>query len=75
MKKNLGTAACAFALLRIGTAVAAESPPAEGFKAGPYIGVDVGWIGYHDNVQGYSVNPKIRRSRSAVLTCRGRRTA
>ena len=54
--KNLGMAACAFALLSVGTAAAAESTPANGLKTGSYLGVDAGWIGYHDNIQGYSLD-------------------
>ncbi len=56
MKKNLAMVACALALLEAGTAVAADAPAADGLKAGVYVGADAGWIGYHDNSSGYSVD-------------------
>ncbi len=54
--KNTSIAACAIALFGVGTATAADSASTDGLKAGPYLGVDAGWIGYHDNVQGVSVD-------------------
>jgi OOP family OmpA-OmpF porin len=50
-------AACAIALLGIGTiAAAADTQPADGLKSGFYLGVDAGWIGYHEDVDGVSVD-------------------
>jgi hypothetical protein len=54
--RKLGLASCAIALLGAGTALAADSGAADGLKAGPYVGVDAGWIGYHDNVDGVSID-------------------
>jgi OmpA-OmpF porin, OOP family len=46
--------ACALGLLGMSHGVFAADGTTVGLKPGVYVGADAGWIGYHDNVNGYS---------------------
>jgi len=55
--RNRGIAACVVTLLGFtGVASAAALTTADSPATGLYAGLDAGWIGYHDNVSGYSLD-------------------